>query len=125
MPGDVEATLTETLEEWRDKTVKEWLGEESYDLHGASALMPDEVLQDIVKYASKRKLPTAESLRVQARWRLAHKYGEQILQIVNTFIRQPSADTDNSGLRPLANSTGAFVNYGVESVSLTVVKLIA
>lgn len=117
MPGNVEAALTKALEDWRDETAKEWLGEESYDLHGASPVMPDEVLDDVVKYASKRKLLTVESLRVQARWGRSHKFGAQVLEIVNAYIPQPAADTDDSGLRPLASSTGIFINYGAESVS--------
>ena len=118
MPGEAEAALTKALEKWRDKTVKEWLGEENIRLHGVGLLMTDDVLEDIVKYASKRKLPTAESLQVHVRWRRWERFGSQVLQVVNSFIPQ---EPDNT-VRPLASSTGGFINLGVESVSFPIAK---
>ena len=121
MPGDIEAALTKALEEWRFKTAKEWLGEENFRLHGVAALMPDHVLENIVKYASKKKLPTAESLQVQARWRRWQKFGERVLQVVNSFIPQAQDEI----VRPLSSSTAQFINFGVESVSFSTIELIA
>ena len=118
MPGEVEAALTKALEEWRNKAAKEWLSEGNIRLHGLGLLMPDDVLEDIVKYASKRKLLTAESLQVHARWRRWERFGAQVLQVVNSFIPQ----THDGTVRPLANSTAQFINFGVESVSFSIVK---
>ena len=121
----MDAALRDALVEWRDRTVKEWLGEEHFELHGAAPLMDDDVLQDIVKYASKRKLPTTESLRVNASWRRAEAFGEQVLQVVNSFIPQVRGAVGGNTALPLANRTGQFINLGVESVSFSNAKLIA
>ena len=86
-------------------------------LHGSAPLMDDDVLEDIIKYASRRKLLTAESLRVNACWRRAQVFGEQVLQVVNSFIPQARGDVGGDNARPLRNNTGQFINLGVESVS--------
>lgn len=121
----MEEALERALQEWRDRKALAWLGHEHGDFHGGYAVMTDGVLADIVKYASKGKLTTVESLRVEARWSLAQKFGTEVLQIMNDLI-PPSTRTSGrqGGRKPgggsrsaLADSSGIFINLSAESVS--------
>ena len=117
MPGEKENALTEALEEWRDKVAKELLGPNNFFLHGGASVMTDKVIADIVKFASKGKLPDIDALRVQARWRRAHKYGNEVLSLIAQHFPPVPPGSSSQAAQPLANSTASFINYGVESVS--------
>ena len=124
-PGQMEEALGRALQEWRDKKALDWLGPEHVDFHGGFVVMTDGVLADIVKYASKGKLSSVDSLRTEARWSLAQRFGVEVLQIINDLIppstrvsgRQTGRRSGGGSQSVLADSSGIFINLSSESVS--------
>lgn len=132
MPGRKEEELTAALETWREKAAIEWFGSEHQDMHGGRAVLPDKFIDIIVKYASKGKITSLETLKRESQWRRANKYGAEILEIIKTFFPfdQPTSTTRNHPGRPtpLGDATGSLVNNDMVSVSslpFRAVKLVA
>lgn len=119
MPGQKEEELTAALEAWRDRTLLTWLGSEHEDLHGGALVLSDKVIKDIVKYASKGKIKSIETLKRESQWSKTSKYGAQVLEIIKTFYPfepELSIRRDNTRPAPLGDSTAFFSNAGVGSV---------
>ncbi|KAI0632073.1 P-loop containing nucleoside triphosphate hydrolase protein [Trametes polyzona] len=70
------------LNAFRRKKTLERFGQSHLRNRGASAIMPNEILQRIADCAHAHKLPSVDHLSRETKWHRASEFGEEVLQIV-------------------------------------------